>query len=69
MPRPKRCVVRLSDEQRTSLWGLLRKGAHKARVLTQARILLLSAAGQTDAFIAEALKVPPDGAEHPQALG
>lgn len=59
MPRPKKYVVELSDEQRSSLLDLLKRGEAKARVLTRARILLLSAEGKTDRWIADALKVNP----------
>jgi len=44
MSRPKNYVVRLTDEERTSLNTLLRKGHAKARTLTCARILILSEA-------------------------
>jgi len=37
--------VNLSEEQRSQLWGLLRRGAAPARVQTRARILLLTDAG------------------------
>jgi transposase len=57
MPRPKVYVVELTDEQRSYLLDLLKKGEAKARTLTRARILLLSAEGKTDDFIEEALKV------------
>mgnify|MGYP000227360946 CR=1 FL=1 len=59
MPRPKKHVVELTDEQRSSLLDLLKKGEAKARMLTRARILLLSAEGKTDRWIADALKVNP----------
>jgi len=69
MPRPKTYVVTLTDEQRVYPLGLLRKGEAKAQMLTQARILLLSAEGKTDRFIADVLQVtPPDGMEHPKAV-
>jgi transposase len=59
MPRPKKHVVELTDEQRSSLLDLLKKGEAKARMLTRARILLLSAEGKTDRWIADVLKVNP----------
>ena len=49
----------VTDEQRLYLLDLLKKGQAKARMLTQARILLLSADGKTDGSIAEVLKVNP----------
>ena len=57
MARPKKYPVQLTEEQRSSLHELLTKGEAKARMLTRARILLLSAEGKTDDFIADALKV------------
>ena len=42
MGRRKKYVVQLTDEQRTELNSLLKKGEHKARKLNRARILLLS---------------------------
>ncbi len=59
MPRPKKYVVKLTPEERSRLLNLLKKGKEKARKLTRARILLLSAEGKTDGFIAKALKVNP----------
>jgi transposase len=59
MPRPKKYIVELTDGQRSYLLDLLKKGEAKARMLTRARILLLSAEGKTDRFIADALKVNP----------
>lgn len=59
MPRPKKYVVELTEEQRSYLLELLRKGEGQARMLTRARILLLSAEGKTDRFIADTLKVNP----------
>lgn len=57
MPRPKKYVVELREEQRSYLRDLVRKGTEKARKLTRARILLLSSEGKTDSFIADALGV------------
>ncbi|RMD62772.1 IS630 family transposase, partial [Candidatus Parcubacteria bacterium] len=45
MPRPKTYVVNLTEEERSYLLDLIRKGEAKARLLTRARILLLSAEG------------------------
>jgi transposase len=59
MPRPKKYKVALTDEERLYLLDLLKKGEAKARMLTRARILLLSAEGKTDPWIADALKVNP----------
>lgn len=59
MPNPKKYVVELTKEQRSYLLDLLKKGEAKARMLTRARVLLLSAEGNTDAFIAKVLKVNP----------
>ncbi|MDZ7296181.1 MAG: IS630 family transposase [candidate division KSB1 bacterium] len=59
VPRPKTYVVELTDEQRASLLGLVRKGEAQARTLTRARILLLSAEGKTDSVIGDMLKVNP----------
>ena len=56
MTRPKTYVVILTDEQQAHLLGFLTQGAAKARMLTRARILLLSAAGNTDRFIADVLQ-------------
>jgi len=59
MPRPKKYEVALTDEERLYLLDLLKKGEAKARMLTRARILLLSAEGNADQWIADALKVNP----------
>lgn len=59
MPRPKKYPAQLDEEQRSYLQDLLRKGQARARMLTRARILLLSAEGKPDDFIADALKVSP----------
>jgi transposase len=52
-------VVTLTETERLSLLDLLKKGEVKARMVTRARILLLSAEGATDQSIAEVLKVNP----------
>ncbi len=59
MPRTKQYVVHLDEQQRAYLQDLFKKGEHKARTLTRARILLLSAEGKPDRFIEEALQVAP----------
>ena len=59
MPRPKAYVVTLTEKERLSLLDLLKKGEVNARMVTRARILLLSAAGATDQSRAEVLKVNP----------
>jgi len=59
MPRPKAYVVTLTEKERLSLLDLLKKGEVNARMVTRARILLLSAAGATDQSIADVLKVNP----------
>ncbi len=56
MPKPKKHVVNLTEEQRAYLQALLKKGTVKARVPTRARILLADE-GRTDCFIAEVLQV------------
>ena len=61
----KRCVVKLSDEEREQLNTLIRAGKHPARQLTKARILLkadASEAGEawSDGRIAEALDTSID---------
>jgi transposase len=57
-------IVRLSEEERVDLEGLVRKGKASALTLTRARILLKSnqsdqSEAWTDAEIAEALDVAP----------
>ena len=49
--------VNLTDEERDTLNGLLKKGKVAARRLAHARILLLADEGQDDAAIAEAVAV------------
>jgi len=56
MARPK-FVVRLSAEERRQLREVIRRGAHGARRVTRARILLKADDGLTDAAIATALDV------------
>lgn len=59
MPRPKVYVVQLTEEQRAFLLSLTKRGEAKARMITRAHILLLSAEGKTDQAIADALQVSP----------
>ena len=47
----------LSETGRQKLQELVRKGKNKARVITRARILLLSADGRKDQQVADALQV------------
>jgi len=46
-------IVRLTKRERETLRDITKKGTHKARVITRARVLLLSAGGATDALVAE----------------
>jgi transposase len=48
--------VALTDEERETIRGLLKKGTQKARVFTRARILLLSDEGKKDTEIAGVLR-------------
>ena len=57
MSRPKKYPIHLTEAERSYLHELITKGKAKARMLTRARILLLSAEGNTDDVIADALKV------------
>ncbi len=50
-------VVDLSDEEKTVLAGLAKKGKTSARKINRARILLLADEGRTDRAIAEALGI------------
>lgn len=56
MPK-KKYLVQLDDSERQQLEELLRRGAHQARKLTRARILLKADAGCQDAEIVVALNV------------
>ena len=63
-PSVKRYVVRLEPEERERLEAMLRKGKHRAQILTKARILLMadvSEAGEgfSDGWIIEALGTNP----------
>jgi transposase len=53
----KKYVVTLSDAQRAELRALMRSGIVSARMLTRARVLLLSDQGSTDEQIAATLPV------------
>ena len=59
MPRPKASVVTLTETERLSLLDRLKQEEVNARMVTRARILLLSAEGATDQSIADVLKVNP----------
>ena len=50
-------IVRLTETERQKLQELVRKGENKARVITRARILLLSDQGWEDQKVADALQV------------
>lgn len=53
----KKYVVTLTDAQRAELRALIRGGTASARMLTRARVLLLSDQGSTDEQIAATLHV------------
>jgi hypothetical protein len=53
----KKYIVSLSDDERSELRELVRKGTLSARRLTRAHILLQADEGATDASIADALHV------------
>jgi transposase len=59
MGRPKKYVVHLSEGERSQLLELIKKGEAKARQITRAHVLLLSAAGKRDQDVAEALQINP----------
>ena len=48
-------AVRLSEEDRNQLEGLIRRGQHSARVINRARILLQTDAGWSASQVATAL--------------
>lgn len=52
-----RYVVELTDEQRTHLYELTRKGKASARVTRRAHTLLLADKGESDAMISAALSI------------
>jgi len=49
--------LEINEEKRQKLQEIIRKGENKTRVITRARIMLLSDAGRTDQQVAEALQV------------
>jgi len=53
----KKYIIKLSQEKRGLLQGILSKGNHNARVIKRAMILLKSHAGETDNSIAKACSV------------
>jgi transposase len=53
----KKYLVALAPEQRAALLALTRRGACKARQLQRALVLLAADEGQTDAVIAERVRV------------
>lgn len=53
MGRQKQFVVTLKTEERQQLTEMTRKGVHSARVMTRARLLLLSEQGLKDRVVAE----------------
>ena len=57
MPRSSKYIVNLSDEERTELEAITRKGSCAARKLKRAQILLKAAAYWSDAEIMDALDV------------
>jgi transposase len=59
MGRQKQWVVQLSDDERQHLTDMTRKGVHSARVMTRARLLLLSDGGLLDRDVAERQGVSP----------
>lgn len=50
--RKQKHIVKLSDEQKSLLEGITKKGSHNARVIKRAKILLKSAEGFKDKDIA-----------------
>lgn len=53
----KKYLVTLTEEERSTLWELIKKGSLAARTLSRAHILLLADEGRTDDVIAAALHV------------
>ncbi len=49
--------LELNETERQTLQEVVRKGENKARVITRARILLLSDEGRTDQQVADALQI------------
>ena len=56
MPK-KLHVVRLTEDERATLLGMVHRGIHRARTLTRARVLLLTDDGWIDSAIAKALGI------------
>lgn len=52
---PRKRVIQLSQDEKTRLYELIHKGKASTRVITRARILLLSDQGKSDSAIAEVL--------------
>lgn len=50
-------ILKLTETERQKLQELVRKGENKARVITRARILLLSDQGWDDQKVADALQI------------
>jgi len=59
MGRQKQWVMKLSDEERQQLTDMTREGVLSARVMTRARLLLLSDQGLLDRDVAERHSVNP----------
>ncbi|MCD0171935.1 helix-turn-helix domain-containing protein, partial [Deinococcus sp. 23YEL01] len=57
MGRQKQFVVALLPHERQELTDMTRKGVHSARVMTRARLLLLSDQGLKDRNVAERVGV------------
>ncbi len=69
MGRHKRWVVKLSDDERQQLTDITRKGVDSARVITRARLLLLSEQGLLDQDVAQRQGVNAQGCGvHPQEI-
>src|SRR4029453_13937087 len=62
MGRP--APMQLSEDDRDHVRVVVRRGKANARMLTRARVLLKSAAGWTDARIAEALDISEQTIRH-----
>ena len=68
MARRKKYVVDLTDEVRSTLRDLTKKGTTGARTISRAHILLHAADGASDQAIADALCGARDGRTHAPAL-
>jgi transposase len=53
----KKYLVNLTEEEKSNLETLIKKGTSTARVITRARILTLASDGKSDSRIADCLKV------------